>query len=88
MFLYNDLNMSCTDLETNCQIIHIRRILGLYVTENIKICVVKMCTGFVQINIRSRRVFCKLGKEALSSTAGTQIFEIFQNGTDIVVFLA
>jgi hypothetical protein len=57
------------------------------VTENIKILVVKICTGFVQIKIRSGLVFCKLGKEALTSTAGTQYFDIFQNGTDIVVFL-
>jgi hypothetical protein len=60
----------------------------LCVTENMKIWVVKMCTGFVQIMIRSRHGFCKLGKEALSSTAGTQNFEIFQNDTEKIVFLA
>ena len=57
-------------------------------TEYIKIWVVKMCTGFVQIVIRSGHGFCKLGKEALSSTTGTQNFKIFQNDTDKVVFLA
>jgi len=60
----------------------------LCVTEHKKIWVVKMCTGFVQIMIRSGRGFCSLGKEALSSTAGTQNFEIFQNDTDKVVFHA
>jgi choline-glycine betaine transporter len=49
--------------------------------------VVKMCTVFVLIMIRSRCGFCKLGKEALSSTTGTQNFEIFQNDTEKVVFL-
>ena len=60
----------------------------LYVTENIKIWVVKMCTGFVQIIIRSGCGFGRLGKEALSSATGTQNFEIFQNDTEIVIFLA
>ena len=59
----------------------------LYVTENIKIWVVKMCTGFVQIMIRYRCGFCKLGKESLSSASGTQNFEIFQYDTDKVAFL-
>ena len=53
----------------------------------IKVWVVKMCTGFVQILIRSGPGFCELGKEACSST-GAQKFEIFQNDTDKVVFLA
>jgi hypothetical protein len=57
------------------------------VTENIKILVVKMCSGFLQIMIRSIGGFCKLGREALSSTTETQIFEIFQNDTDKVAFL-
>jgi hypothetical protein len=51
------------------------------VTENLKILAVKMCTGFVQIMIRSGLGFCKLGKEALSLATGTQNFEIFQNET-------
>ena len=49
--------------------------------------VVKMCAGFVQMLIRSGRGFCKLVKEPLASTNGGQNFEIFQNDTDIVVFL-
>jgi len=60
----------------------------LWVTENLKIWFVKMWTGFVQIMIRSRCGFCELGKEALSSTTGTQNFEIFQNDTDKVIFFA
>jgi len=59
----------------------------LLLNEKIKILVVKMWTGFVQIMIRSGRGFCELGKEALSSTTGTQNFEIFQNDTDEVIFL-
>jgi hypothetical protein len=55
--------------------------------ENIKMWVVKLWTGFVLIMIRSRSGFCELGREALSSTTGTQNFEIFQNDTDKVVFL-
>ena len=55
-------------------------------TEHKKIWFVKMCTEFVQIMIRLGHGFCRLGKEALSSTAGTQNFEIFQNDTDKVVF--
>ena len=61
--------------------------IELLLTENIKILVVKMWTGFLQIMIRSGRGFCELGKEALSSTTGGQNFEIFQNDTDKVVFL-
>jgi hypothetical protein len=57
------------------------------VTENIKMWVVKMCTGFVQMLIRSGRGFCKLVKEALASTAGGQNFEIFQNDNEKIVFL-
>jgi len=42
----------------------------LCVTENIKIWVVKMWPGFVQMLMRSGRGFCKLDKEVLSSTTG------------------
>jgi len=59
----------------------------LCVTENIKIWFVKMCTGFVQIMIRSGHGFCELDKEALSSTTGGQNFEMFQNDNEKVVFL-
>ena len=57
----------------------------LRVTENIKIWIVKMCTGFLQIMIRSGCGFGKLGKEALSSTAGTQMR--YFRMTQRVVFL-
>jgi len=46
----------------------------------------EMCTEFVQFMIRSGHGFCRLGKETLSSTAGTQNFQIFQNDTDKVPF--
>ena len=59
----------------------------LCVTENVKIWVVKMCTGLVQIMIRSGRRLCRLGKEAISSTTGTQNSEIFQNDTGKLVFI-
>ena len=59
----------------------------LCVTENIKIWFVKMCTGFVQMLMRSGRGFCKLDKEALSSTTGGRNFEMFQNDNEKVVFL-
>jgi hypothetical protein len=45
-----------------------------------------MCSGFVQI--RTGGGFCRLGKEVLSSTTGTQILEIFQKETKKVAFLA
>jgi len=61
--------------------------IRLCVAEIIKLLVVKISTVFVQIKIRSGQLFCKLGKEALSSTAGLQTFEIFQNGTAILVLL-
>jgi hypothetical protein len=47
-----------------------------------------MYSGFVQIMVRSGHGFCRLGKEVLSSTTGTQFFEIFQNETKKVAFLA
>ena len=60
----------------------------LCVTENLKILAVKMCSGFVQIMIRSGRGFCRLRKKDLSSTNGTHNFEIFQIETNKVAFLA
>jgi hypothetical protein len=56
------------------------------VTENLKILAVKMRNWFVQIMIRSGRGFYRLCKEVLSSTTGTQNFEIFQNETNDVAF--
>ena len=44
--------------------------------------VMKVCAGLMWLMIRYRSGFCKLGKEASSSTAGRQNVQIFQNDTD------
>jgi hypothetical protein len=48
----------------------------------VKICVMKVCSGLMWLVMRYRSGFCRLGKEATSSTISRQNVQIFQNDTD------
>ena len=52
------------------------------VTGNLQVMGIIVCTGLMWLEIRYRSGFCKLIKEASSSTTGRQNIQIFQNDTD------